>query len=71
MVPGNFVRAFGVTAHFQKNINYIVQWSTMDIEESSDEARMILEKAIFTLENMIGNSCIDYGRLLSILKGKI
>jgi hypothetical protein len=41
----------------------------MDI--SGEEAQRIIARATYELENMIGRSCIDYGRLLAILKGKI
>lgn len=41
------------------------------METDADEARRIVERVTFELENMIGNSCIDYGKLLAILKGRI
>lgn len=37
--------------------------------EKSEEQR-ILDKAIFALKNMIGDQCIDYGKLLAILEGR-
>ena len=32
--------------------------------------QMIVEKALFELKMMVGNHCLDYGKLQSILKVK-
>lgn len=34
------------------------------------DAQMIVNCAKFELQRMIGNNCIDYGKLLAILEGK-
>lgn len=36
-----------------------------------NEAQHIIDRTIFELRNMMSHSCIDYGRLLAILEGKI
>lgn len=36
----------------------------------SNEAQEIVDKVRFELKRMIGNNCIDYGKLLSMLEGK-
>jgi len=43
-------------------------YNGVDMEEK--DFQMIVEKAHYELKLMIGNSCIDHGRLLSILEGK-
>jgi len=36
-----------------------------------NEAQEIVDKVKFELKRMIGNNCIDYGRLLAMLNGKV
>lgn len=35
------------------------------------EFQMIVEKTLYELKLMIGNQCIDHGKLLSILEGDL
>lgn len=44
-------------------------YNGVDMEEK--DFQMIVEKALFELNLMIGNSCIDHGKLRSILEGKL
>ena len=41
------------------------------LETEFNEAQEVLDKVKFELKRMIGNSCIDYGKLLAMLEGKI
>lgn len=43
--------------------------STVDIDAIKDRARCA-DRALFELTLMIGNNCVDYGRLKGILEGK-
>lgn len=35
-----------------------------------NDYQMIVEKTLFELQLMVGNQCIDHGKLRSILEGK-
>lgn len=39
--------------------------------EKETLAQEIVEKALFALDDMRGNSCFDYGKLKAILEGKL
>lgn len=41
------------------------------MEDQLKEAEEIINKAKFELQCMIGRNCIDYGKLLAILNGKL
>lgn len=41
------------------------------MEDQLNEALEIIDRAKFELQCMVGRNCIDYGKLLAILDGKL